>query len=131
RRLTFGKFSKTQGTPEYISPEQVKGKRGDARSDIYALGAIFYEMLVGETPFNGADAVMVLNAKTRSDAASPKEIVPDLSSALEQIALRALERDPLHRYHTARELALDLRHQDEVAILSADERRILRQQVAA
>ena len=53
RRLTFAKLSQVMGTPDYISPEQVKGKRGDARSDIYALGIILYEMLTGKTPFQG------------------------------------------------------------------------------
>ena len=53
RRLTFGKFSEVMGSPDYISPEQVKGKRGDARSDLYALGVILYEMLTGQVPFSG------------------------------------------------------------------------------
>src|SRR5579864_8044550 len=51
RRLTFGKLTQTLGTVDYIAPEQVKGKRGDARTDIYALGVILYEMLTGEVPF--------------------------------------------------------------------------------
>ena len=51
RRLTFAHFSQSMGTPDYISPEQVKGKRGDARSDLYAVGVMLYEMLSGKTPF--------------------------------------------------------------------------------
>jgi serine/threonine protein kinase len=51
RRLTFAKLSQVMGTPEYISPEQVKGKRGDARSDVYALGVMLYEMLTGRLRF--------------------------------------------------------------------------------
>jgi serine/threonine-protein kinase len=115
RRLTFGKLSQTQGTPEYISPEQVKGKRGNARSDLYSLGVMLYEMLAGEPPFAGPDPFLVLNAKTHSDAASPRQIASEISPPLDEIVLRALERDPLNRYHDARELAWDLEHQDKVA----------------
>ena len=57
RRLTFAKLSQVMGTPEYISPEQVKGKRGDGRSDIYALGVMLYEMLTGKAAFPGAQSL--------------------------------------------------------------------------
>ena len=53
RRLTFAGFSATMGTPDYMAPEQVKGKRGDARTDIYSLGAILYEMVTGARPSKG------------------------------------------------------------------------------
>jgi eukaryotic-like serine/threonine-protein kinase len=61
RRLTFTKLSQVMGTAEYISPEQVKGKRGDARSDLYALGIMLYEMLTGKTPFSGDNPFLIMN----------------------------------------------------------------------
>jgi serine/threonine-protein kinase len=116
RRLTFGKLSQVMGTPDYISPEQVKGKRGDARSDIYALGIMLYEMLTGKTPFSGNNPFVVMNSRLVNHPAPPREIDPEISPQLQEIIYRALERDPKHRYASARELSWDLRHQDQVGI---------------
>jgi serine/threonine-protein kinase len=115
RRLTFGKLSQVMGSPDYISPEQVKNKRGDARSDLYAVGVILYEMLTGETPFHGANPFAVMNARLVQAPRPPGEINPAISRfQLDAIVLRALERDPNQRYASAREFAWDLVHPDEV-----------------
>ena len=95
------------GTPDYISPEQVRGKRGDCRSDIYALGVMLYEMLTGQVPFEGDNPLVVMNARLRHDPQSPREIDPEISLSIENILFRALARDPKERYASAQDLALD------------------------
>jgi eukaryotic-like serine/threonine-protein kinase len=114
RRLTFGKFSQVMGTPDYISPEQVKGKRGDARSDVYALGIMLYEMLAGQVPFTGNNPFVIMNNRLSSDPVPLRELDLGIPFALEEIVRRALERDPENRYASARELAHDLEHQDDI-----------------
>ena len=113
RRLTFGKLSNIMGTAEYISPEQVKGKRGDARSDIYSLAIMLYEMLTGETPFSGSNPFAIMNARLKTTPAPPSEIVAGLSPRLDSILARALEREPTRRFQSASEFAHDLQHQDQ------------------
>jgi len=115
RRLTFAKLSQLMGTPDYISPEQVKGKRGDGRSDIYALGIMLYEMLTGKVPFQGPNAFAIMNDRLLNNPMPPREIDPGISPALQEIIYRALERDPKNRYGSAREMAWDLEHQDQVS----------------
>jgi eukaryotic-like serine/threonine-protein kinase len=121
RRITFAKFSPTTGTPDYISPEQVKGKRGEARSDIYALGVMLYEMLTGKVPFSGPNAFVIMNDRLLNNPVPPREIDPSISPQLQEIIYRAMERDPAKRYPSAREFAHDLEHQDKVGVADRDE----------
>jgi serine/threonine protein kinase len=104
------------GTPDYISPEQVKGKRGDSRSDLYALGVILYEMLTGKVPFSGENAFLIMNDRLLNNPVPPREIDPSISTELQEIIYRALERDPKNRYATAHDFAWDLQHQDKVGV---------------
>jgi len=121
RRLTFAKFSRTMGTPDYISPEQVKGKRGDGRSDIYALGVMLYEMLTGKVPFTGANAFVIMNDRLLNNPVPPREIDPSISPQLQEIIYRALERDPAKRYQSAREFAQDLQRPEQVGVADREE----------
>ncbi len=116
RRLTFAKFSPTMGTPDYISPEQVKGQRGDARSDLYALGVMLYEMLTGKVPFSGANPFLVMNDRLLNNPVPPSEIDPAITPHLQEIIYRVLERDPKNRYSSAREFARDLEHPEQVGV---------------
>ncbi|HZR28059.1 MAG TPA: serine/threonine-protein kinase [Terriglobales bacterium] len=123
RRLTFAKLSATMGTPDYISPEQVKGKRGDARSDLYALGIMLYEMLTGKVPFQGPNPFAIMNDRLLNNPVPPRELNPEISPQLQEIIYRALERDPKKRYASAHEFAWDLEHQDQVGVADRPELR--------
>ena len=116
RRLTYANFTATLGTADYISPEQVKGKRGDGRSDIYAMGVILYEMLTGRIPFSGSSPMEVMNDRLLNYPMPPSVAEKAVPPELQEVLYRALERDPQNRYAHAREFAHDLQHLEDVGI---------------
>jgi len=116
RRLTYANITAALGTPNYISPEQVKGKRGDGRSDIYAMGIILYEMLSGKMPFNGPSPIAVMNDRLLNHPTPPTVADPTITPQLQEVLYRAMERDPKNRYARAREFKSDLEHLDQVGV---------------
>jgi serine/threonine protein phosphatase PrpC len=122
RRITFGGFSPTMGTPDYMAPEQVRGKRGDGRTDLYSLGAMLYEMVTGRVPFEAPNAYMLMNARLIGDPRAPRKINPEISQQVEEIILHAMERDPLDRYTSAAEMKAELDCPEKVVVTGRHER---------
>jgi serine/threonine-protein kinase len=116
RRLTFAGFSPTMGTPDYMAPEQVNGRRGDHRTDIYSLGAILYEMVTGKVPFEGESPYVVMNIRTTGDPTAPRKINEQITPVMEEIILHALARDPGQRYASAAEMKAELDNYDSVEL---------------
>jgi eukaryotic-like serine/threonine-protein kinase len=112
RRITFTSLAQVVGTSEYVSPEELKGQRGSARSDVYALGVILYRMLTGSTPFPGTGPY----DRLLKHPVPPREIDPTISPQLQEVLYRSIERDPKRRYDHAHEFAVDLSNLDHVGV---------------
>jgi serine/threonine protein kinase len=114
RRLTWTGLSSTIGTPDYMAPEQVSGRRGDVRTDIYALGVILFEMLTGHLPYSGNNVYNVMRSKTSEDPQPPSAFKADIDPHLEEIVLHAIARTARDRYTNATEMLEDLRDPSRV-----------------
>jgi eukaryotic-like serine/threonine-protein kinase len=117
KRLTLAGVSAGFGTPDYMSPEQVSGQRGDERSDIYSLGTILFEMLTGKLPYSDFDVYSIMRAKTDTDPQPPTVFEPDLDPHLEEIILHAIERAPKFRYTSAEQMLNELRKPARVGLV--------------
>ena len=109
RRLTWRHLTEALGTPDYMSPEQIQGERGDPRSDIYSLGIMLYEFLTGHVPFEGDNWMAVMAGHLQRDPEPIRKQRREVPPDLEAITLTAMRRYPENRYQSAEELLADLR----------------------
>ncbi len=96
------------GSVHYISPEQAKGSVTDAKTDLYSVGVVLYEMLTGKVPFQSDNAVSVALMQLQNDPVRPRELNPDIPVGLEQIIIRAMQKSPNDRYQSASEMLMDI-----------------------
>jgi serine/threonine-protein kinase len=120
-RVTYSNLSATMGTPDYMSPEQIDGQRGDQRTDVYALGIIFYEMLAGHPPFSGDSNMAVMSQHVNAIPPRLDKVNPAVSPQLAAIVARCLLKKPEERFANMDELIEALDH-PENADLSVLER---------
>ncbi|MDI9917666.1 Stk1 family PASTA domain-containing Ser/Thr kinase [Rhodococcus sp. IEGM 1379] len=96
------------GTAQYLSPEQARGEQVDARSDVYSLGCVLFEVLTGEPPFSGDSPVAVAYQHVREDPPTPSEVNRDIPRELDSIILKAMSKNPANRYQSAGDMRSDL-----------------------
>jgi len=120
RRLTWRNLSESIGTPDYMSPEQVQGDRGDRRSDIYSWGVLVYELLTGRVPFGGDNWMAVMASHLQQHPRAIRDLRPDCPPALEAVVVHAMRRHAANRYQSADELRADLGRLDTLDPASFD-----------
>lgn len=114
RRITWGRLSSQVGTPDYMSPEQIKGNRGDARTDIYALGIMIYEFLTGHPPYKGDNALSIMNQHVTANPPSIHHFNKHVPAALEEVVMKAIRRNPEDRWPSMETFAEALQNPDAV-----------------
>jgi serine/threonine-protein kinase len=116
KRITFTSLTPELATVSYASPEEIRGGRCDARSDVYSIGIILFEMLTGKLPFGNVKSIASMNERLAKGIPSPRKFEPSITPQMQEIIYRALERTPVHRYASAHEFAHDLAHLQEVVV---------------
>lgn len=118
-RVTYSNLSATMGTPDYMSPEQIEGQRGDQRTDIYALGTIMYELLIGKPPFTGDTPMVIMAQHLNNTAPRLDKATPAISPQIAAIVATCLARNPTDRYQSMEALiaALDNPETADLSIL--------------
>jgi serine/threonine protein kinase len=120
RRLTWRWLTSAMGTPDYMAPEQIQGKRGDARTDVYALGIMLFEMLAGHVPWEGDNPMAVMSQHVNAQLPSLGRIRRDVLPPLEAIVRKALRKNPDERYQDAGEMLHDLKHWQDLDLSGFD-----------
>ncbi|MEV4064911.1 Stk1 family PASTA domain-containing Ser/Thr kinase [Nonomuraea dietziae] len=105
---TMTQTAQVIGTAQYLSPEQARGERVDARSDIYSTGCVLYELLTGQPPFTGDSPVAIAYQHVREEPIPPSQIDPEIPKWADAIVLKAMAKDPAHRYQGAGEMRADI-----------------------
>lgn len=121
RRLTWSGLSNVLGTPDYMAPEQIRGRRGDTRTDVYALGTLLYEMLSGHLPFEAPDSYSLMHAKTHGAPRRLREVCPEVSPEIDAIVMKAIARDPRDRYACVDTFSVDLLDPHAAALILRSE----------
>jgi serine/threonine protein kinase len=116
RRVTWGPMSAQVGTPDYMSPEQIQGGRGDSRTDIYALGMILYEIIAHHMPYDGDNALAVMNQHVTMKAPPLHFYRSDVPPPLEEIIMKALRRNPQDRWQSMKEFSAALENFESVDV---------------
>lgn len=114
RRITWRWLNNAVGTPDYMAPEQIQGKRGDERTDVYALGIMLYEMVTGRVPFSGDSPLAVMAQAVNSPPQPMHRARPDVPPPLEAVVHKAIRKDPSERYATMERMLGDLEHLDDL-----------------
>jgi serine/threonine-protein kinase len=120
RRRVWHLPAPPEGTPEYLSPEQITGQSGDPRSDVYGWGIVMYELLAGHVPYSGPNPLTAMTAHLNHNPVPLRNWRGDIPPALEAVVLTAMRRQPEHRYQTALALLEDLSRLGELDPTSFD-----------
>ncbi|HEX4257971.1 MAG TPA: Stk1 family PASTA domain-containing Ser/Thr kinase, partial [Streptosporangiaceae bacterium] len=121
-QATMTQTAQVIGTAQYLSPEQARGERVDARSDLYSTGCLMYELLTGRPPFTGDSPVAIAYQHVRENPVPPTVVDPDIPAWADAIVLKAMAKDPADRYQSAGEMRMDVQRAQNGMALAAPTR---------